>query len=53
MFKRLKRWLRKIATAEERIEIDGEVYVRYWPTSEKDARPSGWRREKRKRKKGK
>ena len=41
----IRRWLRRILFAEERIEIDGEEYVRRWPVSEKEPRPSGgWRR---------
>lgn len=49
MFKKFKRWLRRVITAEERIEIDGEEYVRYWPTSEKNPRPRGWRRERKRK----
>ncbi len=41
MIRRLLRFL----FAQERIEIDGETYVRHWPVSEKQPRPSGrWRR---------
>lgn len=49
----LRKWLRKILFAEERIEMpDGETYVRHWPVSEKKPRPSSrWRRIGRKGKK--